>query len=114
MIDVLIPTRGRPVELATTLAGLAAQTGVAYRLTISDQSDGDPSWETPSAWTVIRWLRRRGVSVDLHRHLLGHRRLQEDHRRLGHHHQVAIRRRHCTTQQQTRFGIELSFCQSKN
>ncbi|GAA4921587.1 glycosyl transferase family 2 [Actinomycetospora succinea] len=69
MIDVLVPTRNRPVELATTLAGLAAQTGVDFSLTISDQSDGDASWETPSAWTVIRWLRRRGVPVALHRHL---------------------------------------------
>lgn len=68
MIDVLVPTRGRPVELATTLAGLAAQAGPAFSLTISDQSDGEPSWETPSAWTVIRWLRRRGVEVALHRH----------------------------------------------
>ncbi|MEJ2890830.1 glycosyltransferase family 2 protein [Actinomycetospora aeridis] len=68
-VDVLVPTRGRPVELATTLAGLAAQTGVDFSLTISDQSDGDASWETPSAWTVIRWLRRRGVEVALHRHL---------------------------------------------
>jgi glycosyltransferase involved in cell wall biosynthesis len=68
VIDVLVPTRGRPTELATTLAGLAAQTGVDFTLTISDQSDGDPSWETPSARTVIRWLRRRGVSVALHRH----------------------------------------------
>ena len=68
MIDVLIPTKDRPVELATTLAGLAAQAGVTYSLTISDQSDGAPSWETPPAWTLIRWLRRRGVAVALHRH----------------------------------------------
>jgi hypothetical protein len=68
-VDVLIPTRGRPVELATTLAGLAAQAGVTYRVTISDQSDGDPSWDTPPAWTLIRWLRRRGIEVALHRHL---------------------------------------------
>ncbi|GLZ49439.1 hypothetical protein Acsp06_56240 [Actinomycetospora sp. NBRC 106375] len=67
MIDVLIPTRGRPVELATTLAGLAAQTGVQFSVTISDQSDDEPSWDTPPAWTVIRWLRRRGTSVALHR-----------------------------------------------
>ena len=69
LVDVLVPTRSRPVELATTLAGLAAQTGVTYRLVVSDQSDGDASWETPPAWTLIRWLRRRGVEVELHRHL---------------------------------------------
>ncbi|GAA4892936.1 glycosyltransferase family 2 protein [Actinomycetospora straminea] len=68
-VDVLVPTKDRPIELATTLAGLAAQTGVSYRLVISDQSDDAPSWDTSPAWTVIRWLRRRGVPVDLHRHL---------------------------------------------
>ena len=39
-IDVLVPTRDRPVELATTLAGLAAQTDVPFRVVVSDQSDG--------------------------------------------------------------------------
>ena len=38
-VDVLIPTRNRPVELATTLAGLAAQEH-PFDVVISDQSDG--------------------------------------------------------------------------
>jgi hypothetical protein len=68
-VDVLVPTRGRPVELATTLAGLAAQTGPTMRVTISDQSDGDASWDTAPAQTLLRTLRRRGTEVVLHRHL---------------------------------------------
>jgi GT2 family glycosyltransferase len=64
-IDILIPTRNRPVELATTLAGLAAQTGPAFRVVVSDQSDETPSFSTPSAATLVRALRRRGTAVDL-------------------------------------------------
>jgi glycosyltransferase involved in cell wall biosynthesis len=68
-VDVLIPTRNRPVEFATTLAGLAAQTGVAFRVVVSDQSDDTPSFDTASARTLTRVLRRRGVEVDLRHHL---------------------------------------------
>lgn len=68
-IDVLVPTRNRPTELATTLAGLAAQTGPAFRVVVSDQSDDEPSWATPSATTLVRALRRRGTPVELVRHL---------------------------------------------
>jgi glycosyltransferase involved in cell wall biosynthesis len=68
-IDVLIPTKGRPVELATTLAGLAAQSGVGFRVVVSDQSDGPAAFATPSATTLVRALRRRGNPVELLRHL---------------------------------------------
>lgn len=69
-IDVLIPVCNRPVELATTLAGLAAQTGVSFRVVVSDQSDGDvAAYDTPSATTLVRALRRRGTGVELLRHL---------------------------------------------
>jgi glycosyltransferase involved in cell wall biosynthesis len=68
-IDVLIPTRNRPVELATTLAGVAAQTGVSLRVVVSDQSDGAASFETASSATLVRALRRRGTPVELLRHL---------------------------------------------
>ena len=47
-IDVLVPTRNRPVELATTLAGLAAQEH-PFGVVISDQSDGPPSFDTAPA-----------------------------------------------------------------
>lgn len=69
MIDVLVPTRDRPVELATTLAGLAAQQDVAFRVVVSDQSEGAPSYDTAAADTLVRVLRMRGVEVDLLRHL---------------------------------------------
>jgi len=68
-IDVLVPTCDRPVELATTLAGLAAQTDVPFRVLVSDQSEGPASYATPAAETLIRALRMRGTAVELHRHL---------------------------------------------
>lgn len=68
-VDVLVPTCDRPVELATTLAGLAAQSGVAFRIVVSDQSDGPAAFDTPSAATLVRALRRRGTTVELLRHL---------------------------------------------
>jgi hypothetical protein len=59
-VDVLIPTRDRPAALATTLAGLAAQDGVTFRIILSDQS------ELPlghAALAMVRALRRQGVPV---------------------------------------------------
>ncbi|MFD0823297.1 glycosyl transferase, partial [Micromonospora zhanjiangensis] len=45
LLDVLIPTRDRPAELAVILAGLAAQDRPAeFGVVVSDQSDGQPSW----------------------------------------------------------------------
>ena len=50
MIDVLVPTCDRPVELATTLSALAAQAGAAgtppLRVVVSDQSHGAASYDT--------------------------------------------------------------------
>jgi glycosyltransferase involved in cell wall biosynthesis len=68
-IDVLVPTKDRPTELATTLAGLAAQAGVRFRVVVSDQSEGPASYATPAAATLVRALRRRGTPVELCRHL---------------------------------------------
>jgi glycosyltransferase involved in cell wall biosynthesis len=68
-IDVLVPTKNRPTELATTLAGLAAQTGVRFRVVVSDQSEGPASYATPAAATLVRALRRRGTPVELCRNL---------------------------------------------
>ena len=61
-VDVLIPTRNRPVELATTLAGLAAQDH-PFDVVVSDQSDGAPSFDTPTAATMLRVLRAAGHRV---------------------------------------------------
>ncbi|MFC9354715.1 glycosyltransferase family 2 protein [Arthrobacter sp. NPDC057013] len=68
-LDVLIPTCNRPAELAVTLAGLAAQDSPAFRLVISDQSDGPPAWEHPPAASLLRVLGAQGTAVELHRHL---------------------------------------------
>jgi GT2 family glycosyltransferase len=68
-IDVLIPTRNRPAELAVTLAGLAAQTGPAFRVVVSDQSDDAPSFDAPPARTMISQLERTGHPVAVHQHL---------------------------------------------
>lgn len=68
-IDVLIPTKDRPIELATTLAGIAAQSGVRLRILIADQSDGAASYATPAATMLISALRRRGTPVELCRNL---------------------------------------------
>ncbi|MGC4804753.1 glycosyltransferase family 2 protein [Micromonospora sp. DT233] len=69
-LDVLIPTRERPAELAVTLAGLAAQEGVpGFGVVVSDQSDGDPAYAHPAAATLVRALRRRGHPVLLTRRL---------------------------------------------
>jgi glycosyltransferase involved in cell wall biosynthesis len=69
-VDVLIPTKDRPLELAVTLAGLAAQTGgPRTRVVVSDQSDGAASFDTAPTATLVRALRYRGVDVELLRHL---------------------------------------------
>ncbi|MBV9920208.1 MAG: glycosyltransferase [Pseudonocardia sp.] len=68
-IDVLIPTKDRPIELATTLAGVAAQSGVRLRIVIADQSEGPASYATPAATMLISALRRRGTPVKLCRNL---------------------------------------------
>ena len=68
-LDILIPTCNRPAELAVTLAGLASQSAPAFRLIISDQSDGLPAWEHSPAAALVRVLRAQGTEVGLHRHL---------------------------------------------
>jgi hypothetical protein len=67
-LDVLVPTRNRPVELAATLAGLAAQ-DVEFGIVVSDQSDGEPSWLHPGAAALVRALRYGGHPVLLGQHL---------------------------------------------
>jgi GT2 family glycosyltransferase len=67
-LDVLVPTCDRPVELATTLAGLAAQEH-PFGLVVSDQSSGPPSYDTPPAQTMLRALRASGHPIRTVRHL---------------------------------------------
>ena len=68
-VDVLIPTRNRPAELAVTLAGLAAQDGPDFDVVISDQSSHVPSWDHPAAEAMVRVLQAQGRQVRLLRHL---------------------------------------------
>ena len=69
-LDVLIPTRNRPTELAVTLSGLAAQEAAGdFGVVVSDQSDAAASWAHPVAATMVRALRHRGHPVLLTRHL---------------------------------------------
>lgn len=67
-VDVLIPTRSRPAELAVTLAGLAGQDDPAFAVVISDQSDGPPPWERAAVATMVRVLEAQGRPVRLLRH----------------------------------------------
>jgi GT2 family glycosyltransferase len=68
-LDILIPTRNRPAELAVTLAGLAAQPDPIFRLVVSDQSDGQPVWDKAPVSAIVRVLRAQGTEVELLRHL---------------------------------------------
>jgi GT2 family glycosyltransferase len=67
-IEVLIPTCDRPVELATTLAGLAAQDH-PFDVLVSDQSRGPASFDTAPARSMIRVLELQGRRVRTVRHL---------------------------------------------
>ncbi|MCH6471694.1 glycosyltransferase family 2 protein [Sinomonas terrae] len=67
-LEVLIPTRNRPAELATTLAGLTAQTETDFGVIVSDQSDGEASWEHPAAQAMLRVLEAQGRRVAVRRH----------------------------------------------
>lgn len=69
-IDVLVPTRNRPAELATILAGLAAQDiDVPFGVVISDQSDDDPGFTGSAAAAMVRVLRQGGHEVLLAHHV---------------------------------------------
>lgn len=66
-VDVLVPTCNRPVDLATTLAGLAGQDH-PFDVVLSDQSDGPASFDTAPARTMIGVLRAAGHRVQTVRH----------------------------------------------
>ncbi len=68
VIEVLVPTRDRPTELATTLAGLASQDH-PFDVLVSDQSDGPASFETPPAAVLLRVLAGHGRRIRTTRHL---------------------------------------------
>lgn len=83
-VDVLVPTVDRPAELATTLAGLAAQTDVAFRVVVSDQSAGGEAVTAPAVAAMLRVLEAQGRPVTLLTHperrgLAEHRQFLLDH-----------------------------------
>jgi GT2 family glycosyltransferase len=59
-IDVLIPTVGRPAELAVTLAGLAAQDSPRFRVLVGDQSPGGSGTAHPAVSAMLRVLEAEG------------------------------------------------------
>jgi GT2 family glycosyltransferase len=67
-VDVLIPTVGRTAELATTLAGLAAQTDASFRVVLSDQSDTSDVASRPAVAAMVRVLEAQGRPVTLLTH----------------------------------------------
>ncbi|AVH25471.1 glycosyltransferase family A protein [Nocardia cyriacigeorgica] len=68
-LEVLIPTRNREIELATTLSGLAAQDLPGFGVIVSDQSDAAPGYDTATARAMRRVLTRQGHPVRVGRHL---------------------------------------------
>jgi GT2 family glycosyltransferase len=69
LVDVLVPTCERPAALAVTLAALAASTLSPLRVVVSDQSESAAAAGQPEVTAVLRYLRARGIAVDVHRHL---------------------------------------------
>ncbi len=69
VVDVLIPTCGRPCALAVTLTGLAMQQGPPFRIVVSDQSEGRSAFERPEVAAVLRYLHAHGREVSTLRHL---------------------------------------------
>jgi GT2 family glycosyltransferase len=67
-VDVLIPTVGRTAELATTLAGLAAQTDASFRVVLSDQSATSDVASRPAVAAMVRVLEAQGRPVTLLTH----------------------------------------------
>ncbi len=69
VVDVLIPTCGRPVALAVTLTSLCAQKLRNFRVIISDQTEGGTPLERGEVQAVIRVLQAHGHPVETHKHL---------------------------------------------
>jgi GT2 family glycosyltransferase len=67
-VDVLIPTFDRPAELATTLAGLAAQDTPSFRVVVSDQSPGGTAAAAPAVAAMLRVLTAQGRDPVVLRH----------------------------------------------
>lgn len=82
MIEVLIPTYGRPVALAATLTALAFQQRLPARIIVSDQSAA-PVAALPEIQTIARLLGTRGVACAFLRNLPRRGLAQQRHFLLG-------------------------------
>jgi GT2 family glycosyltransferase len=67
-VDVLVPTFSRQGALAITLAGVAGQREVDFRVIVSSQDESDPPW-APEVLAIRRVLEANGRPVELLRHL---------------------------------------------
>ncbi|MHB9154143.1 MAG: glycosyltransferase [Endomicrobiales bacterium] len=68
-LDVLIPTFRRPAALGITLSTLASQEFRDFRVVISDQSDTPEAEGSGEVAAIVRFLRFKGIPVELHHHL---------------------------------------------
>ena len=69
MIDVLVPTCGRPAALAVTLTSLFAQTLERFRVVVSDQTEDHDVASVGEVSAVKRVLEARDCPVEVHKHL---------------------------------------------
>lgn len=69
LLDVLIPTFGRPAALAVTLTSLIPQTWKDFRVVISDQNDNFDVEEVGEVKAVLSVLRAHGHPVEVYNHL---------------------------------------------
>lgn len=65
IVDVLIPTYGRPTALAVTMTSLCAQTLKPFRVIVSDQTDGGASIRSAEVGAIARVLEDHGCEVRL-------------------------------------------------
>jgi GT2 family glycosyltransferase len=68
-IDILIPTYNRPDALAITLTSLCGQSSQDFRVTISDQTEGQNMIDLGSIQAVLRVLKAHGNSPQSLKHL---------------------------------------------
>ncbi|PLS79814.1 MAG: glycosyl transferase [Chloroflexi bacterium] len=69
LVDVLIPTCGRPTGLAMVLTSLLGQTFTDFNVIISEQTEGVPSFASLELEMAVRALEWHGHRVALHHHL---------------------------------------------
>jgi len=69
VIDILIPTCGRPGALAVTLCGLVGQTYRDFRVVIADQTEHEDAESHGETAAVLRVLRAHGHEVAVRKHL---------------------------------------------